>query len=140
MKFTALMCLFFMMVSSVSPLFQGTDAAFANDEDRGALDVVVDILVTVGSVGGIAGGLVALVSSDVVESVPVVGQVPAAVLQGIGVMGICGGAAGILTSGYNLVNDVFGGDDPDPDGDDGVDSFYCPACEVWSDNYPCPNH
>lgn len=140
MKFTALMCLFFMMAISVSPLFQGTDAAFAQDEDRGALDVVVDILATIGSVGAIAGGLVAVVSSDLVETVPVVGQIPAGVLQGIGVTAICGGAAGLLTSGYNLVNDVFGGDNPDPDGDDGVDSFYCPACEGWSDDYPCPNH
>lgn len=134
------MCLFFMMAIPVSPLFQGTDAAFAEDEDRGALDVAVDILATIGSVGAIAGGLVTVVSADALETVPVIGQIPAWVLQGIGAAAVCGGTAGLLTSGYNLVNDVFGGDNPDPDGDDGVDSFYCSDCDVWSDNFPCPNH
>lgn len=109
MKLTSLTCLFLLMTLSISPLFQVTDVSFAHDEDddRGAKDVIVDTLITVGSVGAIVAGGIAAVAGSAIEEVPVVGTVPGTVVQGLGVTGILGGVAGLLTSGHNLLNDIF---------------------------------
>lgn len=106
MKITSKLCLLLIVALYVLPLFQVTDSAFAHDEDRGAKDVVVDTLVTLGSVGAIVGGGILALTGEAVENVPGIGTIAGPVMQGLGLLGIAGGTAGILTSGHNLLNDI----------------------------------